>query len=274
MINLKEKIKAIQEKYKKEEEEYCNNGYGEAEYQSLGFLDLDEDVSDQTDEKFKHIYDNLLPCKTELYNLEEELRNLKRKIKTPKELIEQEKRVNQNCDFPVIDNNIFDIAKDITKHINKDSFKANEDDIKHMVCDSEGRTYRVHIPATVLDLDNLDDDFIMNNDTVICKVRDGVMTRVTMNRSDDNELTIAGGNMMNRLGLTRKDLQVCIDHVVRDSTGEELELVGERVVELIRNKKRILTRIVFVSSAGDQNDNAPVTGIHLSWYAASLLKIF
>ena len=172
MINLKEKIKAIQEKYKKEDEEYCNNGYGEAEYQSLGFLDLDEynDVSDETDEKFKHIYDNLLPCKTELYNLEEELRILKRKIKTPKELIEQEKRVNISCDYPVIDNKIFDIAKDSTKHINKDSFKANEDDIKHMVCDSEGRNYRVHIPATVLDLDNMDDDFVMNNDTVICKV--------------------------------------------------------------------------------------------------------
>ena len=65
-----------------------------------------------------------------------------------------------------------------------------------------------------------------------------------------------------------------IDHVIRDSTGEELELVGERVVELIRNKKRVLTRIVFVSAAGDHNDNAPVTGIHLSWYAAALLKIF
>ena len=38
-----------------------------------------------------------------------------------------------------------------------------------MVCDSEGRTYRVHIPASVLDLDNMDDDFVMNNDTVICK---------------------------------------------------------------------------------------------------------
>ena len=55
---------------------------------------------------------------------------------------------------------------------------------------------------------------ILFSDPNMFQVRDGVMTRVTMNRSEDNEITIAGGNMMNRLGLTRKDLQVRY----RDST--------------------------------------------------------
>ena len=59
-------------------------------------------------------------------------------------------------------------------------------------------------------------------------------------------------------------MQVCIDRVVRADTGAGLALLGERVVELVRNKKRILTRVVFVSA---------VSGLHLSWYAAALLRI-
>ena len=60
-------------------------------------------------------------------------------------------------------------------------------------------------------------------------------------------------------------MQVCIDRVVRDDTGAGLALLGERVVELVRNKKRVLTRVVFLSTA--------VSGLHLSWYAAALLRI-
>ena len=61
---------------------------------------------------------------------------------------------------------------------------------------------------------------------------------------------------------------------MKDDTGEDLECVGERVVELVRNKKRVITRVVFVSSDSNNNNNTPVTGIHLSWYAAALLKMF
>ena len=40
------------------------------------------------------------------------------------------------------------------------------------------------------------------------QVRDSVMTRVSLSWSQDNEVTIAGLGMLNRLGLTKKDLQV------------------------------------------------------------------
>ena len=86
MFIWKEKIRALQEKYKKYED---LQSFADAEeYQSLSFLD-DYDICDETDGMFKHIHDNLMPCKTELSNLEKELGNLKRKFKTPKELLEQ-----------------------------------------------------------------------------------------------------------------------------------------------------------------------------------------
>ena len=40
-----------------------------------------------------------------------------------------------------------------------------------MVCDTQGLTYTVHIPATVLELD-MEEDFIHTNDSVIVKVSD------------------------------------------------------------------------------------------------------
>ena len=43
---------------------------------------------------------------------------------------------------------------------------------------------------------------------LLWQVRDSVMTRVSLNWSQDNEVTIAGLGMLTRLGLTRKDLQV------------------------------------------------------------------
>ena len=42
------------------------------------------------------------------------------------------------------------------------------------------------------------------------QVRDSVMTRVSLSWSQDNEVTIAGLGMLNRLGLTKKDLQVTV----------------------------------------------------------------
>ena len=88
MFIWKEKIRALQEKYKKYEDLASFGDTEEQEYQSLSFLD-DYDICDETDGMFKHIHDNLMPCKTELSNLEEELGNLKRKFKTPRELLEQ-----------------------------------------------------------------------------------------------------------------------------------------------------------------------------------------
>ena len=40
-----------------------------------------------------------------------------------------------------------------------------------MVMGSVGRHYRVNVPLSVLSWDSLDDDFLINNDLVLCKVR-------------------------------------------------------------------------------------------------------
>jgi len=270
-INKMDKIKALQEKYRREEESLFLNNERDCEYQSLGFLELDDfDSFDDTDQMFKNIHENLLPCKNELFNLEEELKSLKRKFKTPMELLQQEKRLNNNNT-----NNMFEMACDkIPKKLFRDSYKANEEDIKHMVCDVRGRTYQLHVPVSVLNLENVEDDFTLNNDAVLCKVKDGVMTRVSMKWSPENDVTIACDSMMKRLGLTHHDLQKCIDTLVNDDTEETMELIGERVVELVRNKKRILTRIVFVSSKNTSDHEHKLSGLQLSWFAAALLKLF
>jgi len=144
-----------------------------------------------------------------------------------------------------------------------------------MVCDARGRTYQLHVPVSVLNLENVEDDFTLNNDAVLCKVKDGVMTRVSMKWSPENDVTIACDSMMKRLGLTQHDLQACIDTLVNDDTEETMELIGERVVELVRNKKRILTRIVFVKSSKSTSDHEhKLSGLQLSWFAAALLRLF
>ena len=171
MFIWKEKIRALQEKYKKYEDLHS---FGDSEeYQSLSFLE-DYDICDETDGMFKHIHDNLMPCKTELSNLEEELGNLKRKFKTPKELIEQERGVWRKTDpgntiNTVMERRLRDIGSVVTRPRGQDSHRANEEDVRHMVCDTRGHTYTVHIPATVLELD-MEEDFLHNNDTVIVKV--------------------------------------------------------------------------------------------------------
>ena len=49
---------------------------------------------------------------------------------------------------------------------------------------------------------------------LLWQVRDSVMTRVSLNWSQYNEVTIAGLGMLTRLGLTRKDLQVFAQKVL------------------------------------------------------------
>ena len=141
MILLKERIKEIQEKYKSNDDDELFNSSGEPE--SLGFIEEPE-LDDEVDEKFQCISDSLEPCKTELSNLEEELRNLKRKFKTPMEMIALEK-----SDSDIIDNNNISDDKSHFKQkqssrrrvrtFRGDCYQANEDDIKHMVCDTKGK---------------------------------------------------------------------------------------------------------------------------------------
>ena len=90
------------------------------------------------------------------------------------------------------------------------------------------------------------------------------MARLSVSYSEDNEVSVAGPSMMGRLGVTMKDLQPCIDSITHQE--QRLPAVGERVVEMVRNKKRVLTRIVFLSSK-------TVKGLHLSWFSAAQLGL-
>ena len=138
---LKEKIKALQDKYRENEDLFC-----------LDHLS-DGGPEGEVEDRFQDIYKGLLPCKLELSNIEEDLRNLKRRYKTPQECLDSEKTATRQG------------AQHRLKV--RDSYTANEEDVKHMVMDSLGRSYTVHVPLSVL---SLEDDFLINNDLVLCKV--------------------------------------------------------------------------------------------------------
>ena len=146
---LKEKIRSLQEKYREHEELFSQTKL------------TDESPERELEvDRFQDIFKGLLPCKLELSNIEEDLQNLKRRYKTPQEYLESEKS-EEVSHSPVREK----------VRPRRDSYRANEEDVKHMVMDSVGRNYRVNVPLSVLNWDSLDDDFLINNDLVLCKVR-------------------------------------------------------------------------------------------------------
>ena len=146
---LKEKIRSLQEKYREHEELFSQTKL------------TDESPERELEvDRFQDIFKGLLPCKLELSNIEEDLRNLKRRYKTPQEYLEGEKSEEQSHS---------PLREKVRPR--RDSYRANEEDVKHMVMDNVGRSYRVNVPLSVLNWDSLDDDFLINNDLVLCKVR-------------------------------------------------------------------------------------------------------
>ena len=144
---LKEKIRSLQEKYREHEEL---------------FSQTDQSPEREVEvDRLQDIFKGLLPCKLELSNIEDDLRNLKRRYKTPQEYLESEKSEEDHSHSPVQER----------LRARRDSYRANEEDVKHMVMDNIGRNYRVNVPLSVLNWDSLDDDFLINNDLVLCKVR-------------------------------------------------------------------------------------------------------
>ena len=159
MFFSKEKIKALQEKYRTCEEETWTGGDCD---QSLGLLEHAA-FGEETDERLQTITDSLAPCKTELSCLEEELASLKRKFRTPRELIELDKRP---ASAPL------EAAARSAAARARDPHAANQEDVEHMVRGSRARTYTVHIPASVLQPDTAEEegDLVTSRDTLTCKV--------------------------------------------------------------------------------------------------------
>ena len=156
MFISKEKIKALQEKYRTCDEESwpagdCDQCLGLLEHAAFGA---------ETDERLQTITDSLAPCKTELSCLEEELASLKRKFRTPRELIELDKRP---ASTPL------ETAARSAAARSRDPHTANQEDVEHMVRGSSARTYTVHIPASVLEPEE-EEDLVTSRDTVTCKV--------------------------------------------------------------------------------------------------------
>ena len=109
----------------------------------------------------------------------------------------------------------------------------------------------MHIPASVLSLDSMDDEFCITSDTVLCKVsnmsneqsvweyyeshgcqvREGVVTRIGVSKTDDNNVTIAGLAVMDKLGLTKADLQVNISCIQGLLLGPSISRVSWAEVE-------------------------------------------
>merc|ERR1719320_1482264 len=94
--------------------------------------------------------------------------------------------------------------------------------------------------------------------SIECEVKAGMLISVKVNTSSDNLISLGGIDLMKQLGLTRDDIQACIDSV-KTRGGQQMPLIGERVLAIRGDNKRTLTRVVFVQG---------VKGLHLSWYIA------
>ena len=254
---LKEKIRALKEKYGTEQE---IEGDAECEYASLVITEEIE-VTDDVDTKLSDINQELNPCIEELFRIQKEIDNLKRKFKTPFEYIDQEKNhIEDN------NNEMDEFQTDNSGVSLQFAQMANERDIQHMVCDTKGNEYV--LPNIVKEVDQLGRERYKarqkkRKGVLECEVREGMFVMVKVLSDSENNITIAGIDLMKQLGLTRNDLQTCID-TIRTGEKENFELVGERVLALSGDQKRTLTRVVFVHG---------VKGFHLSWYIARELGI-
>ena len=252
---LKEKIRALKEKYGGEVSEQEDEG----EYASLVITEEIE-VTDEVDTKFSGIHQELNPCIDELLLIQRDIEHLKQKFKSPLAYVEHEsnRREDSRNDN---ENNSIEIKTDNSKVSVEFARMANERDIQHMVCDTKGNEYV--LVNMVMEVDKMGRERYnpmekKRKESIDCEVKAGMLISVKVNTSSDNLISIGGIDLMKQLGLTRDDIQACIDSV-RTRGGQQMSLIGERVLAIRGNTKRTLTRVVFVQG---------VKGLHLSWYIA------
>jgi len=254
-----EKIRVLKEKYGAEVPEQEDDG----EYHSLVITEEIE-VTDEVDIKFSGIHQELNPCIDELFRIQRDIEHLKQKFKSPLAYVEHERRQTEENED----------EKEITKHENKTDISevsvqfarmANERDIQHMVCDTKGNEYI--LGNMVMEVDKTGKErykpIEKRKGYIECEVKAGMMMSVKVTTSDDNLISVGGIDCMRQLGLTREDLQACIDSV-KTRGGHQMCLIGERVVAIRGDNKRTLTRVVFITG---------VKGLHLSWYIARELGV-
>lgn len=259
-----EKIRALKQKYGTELTEPEFEGDGDCEYASLVITEEIE-VTDEVDTKFSDINQELNPCIDELFRIQKDIEYLKQKFKSPFAYIDQDKKLT--------DENKNDNENQKGKNQNDNSKvslqfarMANERDIQHMVCDTKGNEYV--LPNIVREVDQMGREKFKAKEKkrrgfVECEVKEGLFVSVKVISDSENTITIAGIDLMKQLGLTRNDLQTCIDTVMTQAK-DKMGLVGERVLAFSGDQKRTLTRVVFVPG---------VKGLHLSWYMALELGI-
>jgi len=252
-----EKIRALKQKYGTEQE---LEGDSDCEFSSLVITEEIE-VTDDVDTKLSDINQELSPCLEELYSIQRDIEYLKHKFKKPFAYINQEKKQLED------DDNNNETEKNDNSAVSLQFARmANERDIQHMVCDAKGNQYV--LPNIVKEVDQSGRERYKAREKkwrgmVDCQVREERFVPVKVVTDTESTLTIAGVDLMKQLGLTRNDVQTCID-TVRTGENEKLELLGERVLAIMRDQKRTLTRVVFVHG---------VKGFHLSWYIAMELGI-
>jgi len=259
-----EKIRALKQKYGTELTEQEFEGDSDCEYASLVITEEIE-VTDELDTKFSDINQELNPCIDELFRIQKDIEYLKQKFKSPFAYIDHEKKnleENENHNGHMTEKNIIDHSGVSIQFARM----ANERDIQHMVCDSKGNEYVM--PNIVREVDQLGRDRYRAKEkkrkgAVECEVKDGLFVSVKVISDSENLITIAGIDLMKQLGLTRNDLQTCID-TLKTCGRLQMGLIGERVLALSGDQKRTLTRVVFVPG---------VKGLHLSWYIALELGI-
>jgi len=260
-----EKIKALKQKYGTEiyEQQNSFDDAGDNEYESLVITEEIE-VTDEAEIKFTDINQELSPCIDELLNIQREIEYLKQKFKSPFAYIEKEHHLNAHHTINNVVKEEEEVKEksEVSLHFAK---VANERDIQHMVCDIKGNSYTLQNFVKETDAngrERLKRKEKRKKVLIECQVKDGVNVTLKANLNEENPISFAGVDIMKLLGLTRADLQPCIDTVTIPDEPK-LELVGERVLALSKGQLRTLTRVVFIQG---------VRGLHLSWFLTRELE--
>ena len=130
---------------------------------------------------------------------------------------------------------------------------ATKQDIEHHKEDTIGQMY--FVASSYL---SRQDVCRPTTSSLQCSVKENTFVNIDVCFDLDLDVTIAGDDFISEIGLFRDQLSVCKDSL-KDSAGDDVDILGDKLVTLSNGGRSTSSRIVFVRR---------VAGIHLAWFTA------
>ena len=148
--------------------------------------------------------------------------------------------------------------KEESDPINKLAEAAIRQDIEHFEEDKIGQIYLV--PSNCSEkYSNLDGPLQLSADQ-----NSDVFVKVEFSFDLELDVTFAGENILKKTKMVNEDLEKSKD-LLKTADGDNFEIIGEKMMVLVRNEQRLLTRVVFVRGS---------VRLQLAWFVAFKLGYF